>query len=105
MENDEWRNSFIICETIKNNIDIDFENLSPYNEKEVLFLPFTEFRVEKVSFEQKYQKYGRKIFTIELTEFGNRNFVNYDNMLVEDINSFSITKILEKLLENPEEKK
>jgi len=105
MKNDEWRNSFIICETIKNNIDIDFENLSPYNEKEVLFLPFTEFRVEKVSFEQKYQKYGRKIFTIELTEFGNRNFVNYDNMLVEDINSFSITKILEKLLENLEEKK
>ena len=61
MKDYEWRNSYIICETLKNNIDLDFENLNPYGEKEVLFLPFTEFRVEKVSFEKKYQK---KIFTI-----------------------------------------
>ena len=56
MKNNNWRNTFIICETINNNIDIDFEKISPFNKKEVLFLPFTEFRVEKVSFEKKYEK-------------------------------------------------
>ena len=45
MTKQKFRNSFIICQTIKNNIDIDIEQLNPYNEKEVLFLPFTEFKV------------------------------------------------------------
>lgn len=31
MEADEWRNSYIICEAVKNNIDIDFEDLNPFN--------------------------------------------------------------------------
>ena len=53
MKSQKWRNSYIICETVKNNIDIDFEKLSPYNEKEVLFLPFTEFKVKKVSIKNK----------------------------------------------------
>ena len=89
MYDDKWRNSFIICETNKNNIDIDFEKLNSFEEKEVLFLPFTEFRVEKVSFENKYQK---KIFIIELSELGNKNFVNYDNMQVENVNVFAFMK-------------
>ena len=78
-----WRNSFIICKSTKTNIDVDYEKLNPFNEKEVLFLPFTEFLVEKIS---SLINYGKKIIIIELTELGNRNFVNSDNMLVEDIN-------------------
>jgi len=81
-----WRNSFIICKTNKNNIDIDFEKLNPFNEKEVLFLPFTEFVVEKVS---PKIKYGKKVFIIELIELENRNFVNIDNMQIHNINSIS----------------
>ena len=65
MKKHDWRNTYIICKTSKNNIDIDLEKLNPFNEKEVLFLPFTEFIVEKVSTEIKYNK---KIFTIEMTE-------------------------------------
>jgi len=56
MEIDEWRNTYIICKTIKNNIDIDYEKQNPFDEKEVLILPFTEFKIEKVSFEKKYEK-------------------------------------------------
>ena len=92
MKKDIWRNSYIICKTIKNNIDIDTENLNPYFEREVLFLPFTVFKVEKVSFEKKF---GKKIYTIELTELGFRNYVNTDNMQVEDINSFGLNNFIE----------
>ena len=56
------------------NIDIDVEQLNAYNEKEVLFLPFTEFKVEKIYSENKY---GKKIYIIELIELGNKNFVVY----------------------------
>ena len=101
MKNDEWRNSFIICKTNKNNIDIDFENLNPYEEKEVLFLPFTEFKVEKISFEKKYNK---KIFIIELSELGNRNFVNYDNMQIENVNNIAVMNFGEKFYKNLAEK-
>ena len=92
MKKQNWRNSFIICQTTKNNIDIDFEQLNPYNEKEVLFLPFTEFKVEKISSEEKN---GRKIYTIELTEWGNRNYVNSDNMQVENLNNLGYKNIIE----------
>ena len=92
MKKDIWRNSYIICKTIKNNIDIDTENLNPYFEREVLFLPFTVFKVEKVSFEKKF---GKKIYTIELTELGFRNYVNTDNMQVEDITSFGLNNFIE----------
>ena len=91
MRRNNWRNSFIICNTIKNNIDIDFEQLNPFNEKEVLFLPFTEVRVEKISSQIKYNK---KIFIIELTELGNRNFVNSDNMQVENIQKTGVKNVL-----------
>ena len=87
-----WRNSFIICKTNKNNIDIDYEKLNPFNEKEVLFLPFTEFIVEKVS---SGIKYGKKVFIIELIELENRNFVNIDNMQIHNINSIPYKKVWE----------
>ena len=97
MKINEWRNSFIICKTVKNNIDIETEKLNPYNEKEVLFLPFTEFRVEKISSEIKY---GKKIFTIELTDLGRRNFVNSENMQVENVKNFGLNNQIEKALKN-----
>ena len=97
MKINEWRNSFIICKTVKNNIDIETEKLNPYNEKEVLFLPFTEFRVEKISSEIKY---GKKIFTIELTDLGRRNFVNSENMQVENVKNFGLSNQIEKALKN-----
>ena len=87
-----FRNSIIICKATKNNIDIDFEQLNPFNEKEVLFLPFTEFIVEKVSYKIQY---GRKVFIIELIELDNDNFVNPKNMQVENINSIPVDKIIE----------
>ena len=93
MAKQKFRNSFIICQTIKNNIDIDFEQLNPYNEKEVLFLSFTEFKVEKISSEERED---RKIYTIELTELGNRNYVNSDNMQVENLNNLGYKKSIEK---------
>ena len=97
MKRNNWRNSYIICNTFKNNIDIDFEQLNPFNEKEVLFLPFTEFRVEKIFSGKKYNK---KIFIIEVTELGNRNFVNSDNMQVEDIKSLGENKFVQDFWKN-----
>ena len=93
MKNNPWRNSYIICKTVKTNIDIDYENLNPFNEKEVLIPPFTEFKVEKIYSEYKYNK---KIHIIELTEIGNKNLVNYENMNVETINDLDFSKIMEK---------
>ena len=93
MIRNDWRNSYIICNTHKINIDIDLEKLNPYNEKEVLFLPFTEFIVDKISPEMKY---GKKIFIIELTELENRNFVNSDNIQIENINTIGVKYIFEE---------
>ena len=92
MIKNNWRNTFIICNTSKNNIDIDLEKLNPYNEKEVLFTPFSEFRVEKISSEIKYKK---KIYIIELTEIENRNFVHSDNMQVENVNNLGMKNQIE----------
>ena len=39
-------------------------------------------------------KYGKNIYTIELTEIGNKNFVNSDNMQVENINQFDTNEQL-----------
>ena len=98
MKKDSWRNSYIICKALKNNIDIDFENLSPFDEKEVLFLPFTKFRIEKMYELKKSQK---KIYVIEVSEIENRNFVNYDNMQIENVNSVNIKDYIEQnLLKN-----
>lgn len=78
------RNCFIIIKAPKNNIDIDNANLSPYNEKEVLFLPYNEFKVDNISTEIKI---GKKIFTIELTDLGSKYFATYDNMQVEIVDN------------------
>ena len=102
MAQNEWRNSLIICKAIRNNIDMDLEKLNSYNEKEILFLPFTEFIVEKISSETKY---GKKIFIIELTELENRNFVNTDNMQVENVNNLGTKNIFEKFYKSEEGKK
>ena len=94
--NSTYKNTFIICKEAKTNIDIDFEKLYTYkNEKEVLFLPYTEFKVEKVS-TQIYS--GKKIFIIEMIELGHRNYVNIDFMQVEDVNNLAEKKILEKII-------
>ena len=100
MKMQKWRNVYIICKTTKNNIDIDLEKLNPYNEKEVLFLPFTEFIVEKVSSEEKFNK---KIYTIKLKELGNRNYVNSENMQVEDIKNLNVKILDEDSLKNVNE--
>ena len=89
MKKNKWRNAFIICDAIKTNIDIDYEKLNPYNEYEVLILPFTEFKVEKIYSENKY---GKKIFIIELIELGNKNFVSFKNMNNEYINTWTFFK-------------
>ena len=48
MKKNSWRNAYIICEDSKTNVDIDCENLNPFNEEEVLILPFTEFKVKYI---------------------------------------------------------
>ena len=89
MKKNKWRNAYIICETIKTNIDIDYEQLNPYNEYEVLFLPFTEFKIKKIYSENKYSK---KIYIIELIELGNKNFASFENMNTENINIWNYHK-------------
>ena len=87
MKNNSWRNAYIICESTKTNIDIDYENLNTFNEEEVLILPFTEFKVKYIYSEHQFNK---KIYTIKLIELGNKNFVNYDNMKVEAVSNLDI---------------
>ena len=41
-------------------------------------------------------QYGREVFTIELIELGNDNFVNPDNMQIHNINSVSYKNAWEK---------
>ena len=55
---------------------------------------FNEFIIDKVTSEIKYNK---KIFTIEMTELGNRNFVNYENMQVEDVKEVGMKQRLDNL--------
>ena len=95
MKKNSWRNAFIICKTKKTNIDIDQENLNPFDEKEVLILPFTEFKVEKIYFQDKY---GKKIYIIELVELGNKSLVNYDIMNIEVINDLSVSLLAKNVI-------
>ena len=90
MIRNDWRNTFIICKTVKNNIDL--EQLNPYGEKEILVIPFTEFIVEKISPEKKND--GKIIYTIELTELKNKNFVRPENMQIESVKYLGINKNL-----------
>ena len=96
MRKNTWRNAYIICKTIKTNIDIDYEKLNPYNEYEVLILPFTEFRVEKI---YSKNEFGKNINIIELIELGNKNFVNFENMNVEKFSIFTYIKTIKKHME------
>ena len=96
MKKNKWRNAFIICDAIKTNIDIDYEKLNPYNEYEVLILPFTDFKVEKIYSENKY---GKKIYIIELIELGNKNFVSFENMNNENISLWNFFKNLKNKIE------
>ena len=93
MEYHNYWNSYIICNTSKNNIDIDYEKLNPFDEKEIFFLPFTEFIVKSISFKQEF---GKKIYTIEVSEIGNRNFNNIDNIKIENANTFYLMEMIEK---------
>ena len=95
MKKNSWRNAFIICKTKKTNIDIDYENLNPFDEKEVLILPFTEFKVEKIYFQDKY---GKKIYIIEFVELGNKSLVNYDIMNIEVINDLSVSLLAKNVI-------
>ena len=97
MKKNKWRNAYIICNALKNNIDIDLEKLNPYNEREVLFLPFNEFRIDKVFSEIKY---GKKIFIIELTELDNKYFVNYENMKIENVDNLGMNKLMNDFITN-----
>ena len=101
LKRNKWRNALIQCKTIKNNIDIDFEHLNYFGEKEVLFLPFTEFRVEKIIIEKKFNK---KIFIIELTELGSKNTVDFKNMQIININDIDYMKFCEKIQQEKEKK-
>ena len=89
----EWRNVLIYCNTIKNNIDIDYEKLNYFDEKEVFFLPFTEFKVVKID---EKKEFGRKIYIIHLNELGNKNKVNIKNMKVIDVNSIKYMDFFKK---------
>ena len=57
------KNILFLIETKKNNVDIDLEQISKFNESEVLFLPFSKFLVKskkKIIFE------GKEIFEVIL---------------------------------------
>ena len=89
------RNCFITYKAVKNNIDIDAAKLSPYNEKEVLFLPYNEFKVEKRTTTIENNK---KIYNIELTDLGSKYFVNYDNMHVDIVDNVGAKEMWESFM-------
>ena len=93
MEKNAWRNAYIICKNSATNIDIDCEKINPFNEKEVLILPFTEFKVEKIFSEFNY---GKKIYIIEVIELGNKSLIKYDDMNIKNFNDLDVTKAVEK---------
>ena len=70
----------IIIDSKGNNIDIDLEKISKYQkEREVLFIPFTPFKVIK-----KYKSNIKKElinFIILQQDLSSNNKCNYDNMI------------------------
>ena len=95
MEKNAWRNAYIICKNSVTNIDIDCEKINPFNEKEVLILPFTEFKVVKIISEFNY---GKKIYIIEVIELGNKSLIKFDDMNIKTFNNLDIIKAVEKYL-------
>jgi len=73
-------NAIIIIDSKGNNIDIDLEKISKYQkEREVLFIPFTPFKVIK-----KYKSNIKKElinFIILQQDLSSNNKCNYDNMI------------------------
>ena len=58
------KNILFIIETKKNNIDIDYEQISKVeNEKEVLFLPYSKFLVKSI---KKIKFKGKEVFEVNL---------------------------------------
>jgi len=58
------KNILFIIETKKNNIDIDYEQISKVeNEKEVLFLPYSKFLVKSI---KKINFKGKEVFEVNL---------------------------------------
>lgn len=86
------KNILFIIETKKNNIDIDIEQISSFNEKEVLFLPFSKFlvkKIEKIIFKKK------EIFEVKLEGLDDeheRSNIKQVPILNYMINSFQIKK-------------
>ena len=65
--------------------------------KKYYFYHLMNLNVEKISSKIKY---GKKIFYIELTDLGNRNAINSDNMQVKNIKNFGMKKFVDNLLKN-----
>ena len=63
LELNKKKNILFEIETKKNNIDIDEEQISKFNEEEVLFLPFSKFLVKSKEMEDFN---NRKIFRVKL---------------------------------------
>ena len=57
------KNILFIIETEKNNIDIDNEQISKFDEKEVLFIPFSKFLVKN---KKTINFQGNEIYEVEL---------------------------------------
>jgi len=86
---DPWRNTLFIIETIGNNIDIDEEKISKFeDEKEVLFLPFSKFFI--VSKEEKIFM-DKTIYEIKLKGMDNEN----ERGKIKS--SFAPSQVIEKL--------
>ena len=63
-----------------------FKNLNYFGEKEVLFLPFTEFKIVKI---RKKKQFNRTINIIILKELGTKNQVTINKMQVINVNDIS----------------
>lgn len=74
--NQNFKNAFLIIDTKNKNIDI--EDLSFYgNEKEVLFIPFSQFEIMEI---KKTNTFDKLVYEIKLKELDEENQCNYDNM-------------------------
>jgi len=89
---DPFRNILFIIETEKNNIDIDGEKISNFeNEREVLFLPYSKFMIKSKE-EKLFQ--GKKIYEV--------NIIGLDDDVDEreNITSYSLPNEMTDLLIN-----
>ena len=80
LSNSDKANALITIYSCGNNIDIDSEKLTNYiNEKEVLFIPFTPFKVLK----KKKDKIENKLINIIFLQqdINSKNICNLDNMI------------------------